>query len=111
MKNLMLSVLILFGLQAFAVGKTIVAKVTGMHCKSCSDSLTKAIGAMPEVAKCNVSLKEKQATIDLKEGKTLDKVALGKVIEEAGFTLGEMKEKTAEPAKDKKEEPKGDKKS
>ena len=103
MKNSILSVLILFGLQAFAAGTTWTVGITGMHCASCAKDLTKAISGLPSVAKCDVSLKEKQATIQVKEGQTLDKAALGKLITDEGFTMGAVKEK--------KEEPKGEKKS
>lgn len=93
MKKLILSVLILTGASAFAAGKTLVVGVKGMHCASCATDLTKTFSAMPEVAKCDVSLKEKKATLEIKEGMTLDKKVIGKTIEDAGFTIGSVTEK------------------
>jgi copper chaperone CopZ len=93
MKNLILSVLILTGASVFAASKTLVVAVKGMHCASCAADLTKTFSAMPEVAKCDVSLKEKKATLELKDGMTLDKAVIAKTVEGAGFKIGAVTEK------------------
>jgi copper chaperone CopZ len=93
MKYLILSTLMMLGLSVFAAGKTLVVGVKGMHCKSCAESLTKDLSAMAEVEKCDVNLKKKQAMVTLKDGATLDKAKISKVIEDAGYTMTTVVEK------------------
>lgn len=48
----------------------ITLSVDGMTCGGCVASVTKVLGALPGVAKVEVSLENKNASIDYEAGKT-----------------------------------------
>jgi copper chaperone len=64
-----------------------MTKVAGMTCGGCVKSLTRALTAVPGVAKAEVSLELGQAVIDFDPGK-VSQARLTEAIEDAGFSAG-----------------------
>jgi copper ion binding protein len=58
--------------------------VEGMHCNGCVGSVTRAVSRLPGVAKVDVSLDDKQATVAYDAG-AVQPEAIVKAIEAAGF--------------------------
>lgn len=64
--------------------KKIELKIEGMHCTGCSARIEKILSNAEGIAKAEVSLEEKKATIEYEETKiTLEEIK--KQIEDAGF--------------------------
>jgi copper chaperone CopZ len=78
--------------SAFAATKTSKIRVEGMHCKMCSDSVTKALKATPGVEKVNVSSKEGEAVVQFDDEK-VSEAQLREVINKTGFKAVESAEK------------------
>jgi copper chaperone CopZ len=76
---------------AFATTKTSKIRVEGMHCKMCSDSVTKALKATPGVEKVNVSSKEGEAVVQFDDQKVTE-AQLREVINKTGFKAVETAE-------------------
>ncbi|MGN0577963.1 MAG: heavy metal translocating P-type ATPase [Ruminiclostridium sp.] len=62
----------------------ITVHIEGMMCGHCQSHVEKALSAVAGVASVEVSLEEKQAVV---KGEALDKSALQKAVEEAGYTV------------------------
>ena len=63
-----------------------VLKVEGMTCEHCVQTLTEAVGKMSGVEKVDVSLEQKEVTVDFDESQTeMEKISAQ--IEEAGFEV------------------------
>ncbi len=78
------------GLQlsvASGVGKVAKAKVNGMVCAFCSNSLEKKFKAKKEVKTVMIDLDIKLITITFKKGKELSKKAISKIIKKSGFSV------------------------
>ncbi len=71
---------------------TRVIKIAGMHCDNCVRSVTEAIDRI-DGASAKVNLKKETAVVSY--DKELDDEALKKAVEEAGFTVVSITEKTA----------------
>jgi len=67
---------------------TKIITIEGMQCNHCKMSVEKALNAIEEVAKVEVNLQNKTATVELL--KDLDNNKLTEVIQEAGFTVIEI---------------------
>ena len=66
--------------------KNIELKIEGMHCTGCSVRIEKILSNTEGIAKAQVSLEEKKATIEYEETKiTLEEIK--KQIEDAGFEV------------------------
>ncbi len=70
-----------------APGEIIVAKVNGLVCDFCAQSIRKIVGKEDAVQKVYVNLDEGQVRIDFKPGKSLDDEAIEKLIRKAGYSL------------------------
>lgn len=66
--------------------KTIL--IEGMQCNHCKMSVEKALSAIDGVTKVEVSLEDKNATIELT--KEIEESKIREVIEEAGFEVKSM---------------------
>mgnify|MGYP006451673347 FL=1 len=63
-----------------------VLKVEGMTCEHCVQTITEAVGKMSGVEKVDVSLEQKEVTVDFDESQTeMEKISAQ--IEEAGFEV------------------------
>jgi len=94
---LFLAVLWLLPLSAFAgsaantaSGQVVEIGVTGMVCEFCVASVEKGLKKLPGVKEVKVSLEDKRAEIVMAADKTIDEKQVRKIIEEAGFTPGEL---------------------
>lgn len=64
--------------------ETTTIKVTGMSCGGCVASVTSVLTALPGVAKAEVSLEQKQATVAFDPAQ-VSRAALCAAIDDAGF--------------------------
>ena len=69
------------------IGKKIV-KISGMHCEHCVNAVTEVINKI-DGASAKVSLHGKKAVVSF--DRELDEAVLKKTIEDAGYTVEEMK--------------------
>ena len=69
------------------IGKKTV-KISGMHCEHCVNAVTEAINKI-DGASAKVSLHGKKAVVSF--DRELDEAVLKKTIEDAGYTVEEMK--------------------
>lgn len=90
LKSLLLSVLLLVSIPAFAKDKVEVS-VKGMVCSFCANGVEKKFGAREEVEKVDVDLDNKMVTIIFKDGKSIDDETVKKLITEAGFNVDSLK--------------------
>ena len=63
-----------------------VLKVEGMTCQHCVQTVTETVGKMTGVEKVEVSLEQKEVTIDFDELQTQTEVISAQIVE-AGFEL------------------------
>lgn len=70
-----------------ASGEILMAKVNGLVCDFCAQSIRKIVGKDDAVQKVHVDLSNGQVRVDLKPGKSLDDAALEKLIRKAGYSL------------------------
>ena len=70
--------------SALAATKTSKIRVEGMHCKMCSESVTKALKATPGVEKVNVSSSAGEAVVEFDDQKVTE-AQLREVINKTGF--------------------------
>lgn len=73
--------------SAFAVGKDIKVGVKGMVCGFCAQGIEKKFHEQGSVEKVNVSLKDKQVTLNLKEGKDLSDEEIKKILTDSGYNV------------------------
>jgi copper chaperone CopZ len=71
-------------INGLAATKTSKIRVEGMHCKMCSDSVTKALKATAGVEKVNVSSSEGEAVVEFDDQKVTE-AQLREVINKTGF--------------------------
>lgn len=64
-------------------------EIKNMSCPVCARTISERLRATPGVAKAEVSLKHKKATVVLAPGQAPDPARLKQVIAEAGFEAGE----------------------
>jgi len=74
-------------LPAGSIGKKTV-KISGMHCEHCVNAVTEAINKI-DGASAKVSLHGKKAVVSF--DRELDEALLKKTIEDAGYTVEEIK--------------------
>ncbi|WP_291198005.1 heavy metal-associated domain-containing protein [Hyphomonas sp.] len=70
-----------------APGEILMAKVNGLVCDFCAQSIRKIVGKDEAVQKVYVDLSKGQVRVDLKPGESLDDAALEKLIRKAGYSL------------------------
>jgi copper chaperone CopZ len=70
-----------------APGDILVAKVNGLVCDFCAQSIRKIVGKHAAVQKVQVDLSKGEVRVDLKPGKSLDDAGLEKLIRKAGYSL------------------------
>lgn len=93
MKRLILGLLIFFVFcisNAYAKGKEITIDVKGMVCSLCAQGIEKKLSAEPAVETVKVSLKNKQVTLVLKDGKELSDRQIKQILKDAGYSVSEI---------------------
>lgn len=78
--------------EAATATRPLELAIEGMHCESCANSLTKALGQSAGVHEANVSLKDKRAYLVVSRWRGPDANQLRAVVEEAGYTAPSMSE-------------------
>lgn len=68
-----------------ALPQEIKVGVKGMVCAFCAQGIEKNFLKQPEVSRVEVSLENKYVKLFFKEGKTLDKEKIEKILKEAGY--------------------------
>lgn len=93
MKKILLPVLPVLLLLVSGCGKnsetesaaeTVRFQVEGMTCQGCVDTIIQAVGILPGVNSCRVSLKNKSAVVDYQSG-VLNPEQIQKRIEQLGY--------------------------
>ena len=79
--------------SAFGADETVLEiDINGMTCPFCVYSLEKELGKLSEVKQVLISLKSNKARLTLKAGASIDTETLQKVVLNAGYTPGEVRE-------------------
>jgi copper chaperone CopZ len=68
-------------------GEILLAKVNGLVCDFCAQSIRKIVGKDEAVQKVYVDLSKGEVRVDLKPGKSLDDAALEALIRKAGYSM------------------------
>jgi mercuric ion binding protein len=80
----LLAVVLVSGGSAFAATKTVTLSVPGMNCAACPITVKKALSKVPGVAKIDVDLDARQATVTFDDATTRVE-ALLRATREAGY--------------------------
>jgi mercuric ion binding protein len=80
----LLAVALVSGGSAFAATKTVTLSVPGMNCAACPITVKKALSKVPGVAKIDVDLDARQATVTFDDATTRVE-ALLRATREAGY--------------------------
>ena len=70
-----------------ASGEIITAKVNGLVCDFCAQSIRKVFGKQAAVETINVDLDNGEIVLSLKKGETLDDETIGTLIRKSGYAL------------------------
>ena len=81
---------------AVAATKTVTLSVPGMNCAACPITVKKALGKVPGVAKTDVNLDKREATVTFDDAKSTSD-ALAQATTNAGYP-SRVKEAAASPA-------------
>lgn len=88
---------------AFASGQTaatqVLIQVKGLSCPFCVQGLEKRLKKLEAVAGVSTSLKNGEAAVQLKPGRTVTEGELRQAVKKAGFTAGQVRFET-KPASD-----------
>ena len=74
-----------------ASGETVTAKVNGLVCDFCAQSIRKVFGKQAAVETVKVDLDNGEVVLGLKKGQTLDDETVGELIRKSGYALVEIK--------------------
>ncbi len=83
------------GFEVKARPQTLVLKVTGMHCASCSANVEKALTRLDGVSSAHVNPATEKATVEFLSSR-VGEGDLRRVVEEAGYGVGEVERPGAE---------------
>lgn len=72
---------------AFANGTKAVVHINGLVCDFCARSLEKTFGKRAEVSGIQVDLTAKTATIDFKDGQSIDDSTITGLITDSGYAV------------------------
>lgn len=91
MKKLTLLTLTFLTLSNPAYAETVRADINGMVCDFCARALEKVFGKQDKVENIDVNLDTKVVTINFTEGQTLDDDKITKFINDAGYSVEEIR--------------------
>tara|TARA_R110001606_G_scaffold1933_4_gene7514 strand:- start:7325 stop:7738 length:414 start_codon:yes stop_codon:yes gene_type:complete len=74
-----------------ASGETVTARVNGLVCDFCAQSIRKVFGKQAAVETVKVDLDNGEVVLGMKKGQTLDDETVGKLIRKSGYALVEIK--------------------
>ncbi|HEV7333575.1 MAG TPA: heavy metal-associated domain-containing protein [Flavisolibacter sp.] len=95
MKKLLVFMLMVWGFSAQAQFKSASLQASGLTCSMCSKAVKVALEKVPFVEKVLVDIKNQQYNLTFKPAETVDFDALGKAVEDAGFSVASLKVTTA----------------
>lgn len=91
MKKLFVAILLVWGFAAQAQFKSASLQASGLTCSMCSKAVKVALEKVPFVEKVQVDIKNQQYNLTFKNPETVDFDALGKAVEDAGFSVASLK--------------------
>jgi copper chaperone CopZ len=74
-----------------ASGETVTARVNGLVCDFCAQSIRKVFGKQAAVETVKVDLDNGEVVLGMKKGQTLDDETVGELIRKSGYALVEIK--------------------
>lgn len=95
MKKLFVTILLVWGFVAQAQFKSASLQASGLTCSMCSKAVKVALEKVPFVEKVQVDIKNQQYNLTFKNPESVDFDALGKAVEDAGFSVASLKITTA----------------
>jgi mercuric ion binding protein len=75
---------VILGAPALAATRTVTLSVPGMNCAACPITVKKALGKVPGVAKTDVNLDKREATVTFDDART-NVEALMRATQDAGY--------------------------
>lgn len=91
MKKLFVAILLFWGFAAQAQFKSASLQASGLTCSLCSKAVKVALEEVPFIENVQVDIKNQQYNLTFKPSGTLDFDALGKAVEDAGFSVASLK--------------------
>lgn len=91
MKKLIFGLLLFVGVSANAQFSKATLQASGLTCSMCSKAVKNALEKVPFVDKVQVDIKNQQYNLTFKAADKVDIDALGKAVEDAGFSVASLK--------------------
>ena len=95
MKKIFVIMCSLLVIQANAKFKEATLVASGLTCAMCSNAIYKSLQKLPFAGKISSNIKESSFTIAFKENMTADFDAIKKAVEDAGFSVANLKVKAS----------------
>lgn len=91
MKSMLIGLLVVWGITANAQFSKATLQASGLTCSMCSKAVKNALEKVSFVEKVQVDIKNQQYNMTFKHGDNVDFDALGKAVEDAGFSVASLK--------------------
>ncbi|WP_121355421.1 heavy-metal-associated domain-containing protein [Flavisolibacter nicotianae] len=91
MKKIIFSLLMVWGIAANAQFSKASLQASGLTCSMCSKAVKNALEKVSFVEKVQVDIKNQQYNLSFRPNTTVDFDALGKAVEDAGFSVASLK--------------------
>ena len=91
MKKILFGLLMVIGLTANAQFSKGSLQASGLTCSMCSKAVKNALEKVSFIEKVMVDIKNQQYNLTFKDGAAVDFDALGKAVEDAGFSVASLK--------------------
>lgn len=82
--------LTLGAVTAHAAGPTYKVHVAGLACPFCAYGIEKNLGSLDGVKRVETHIEEGVVVVEMAEGKSLDRAAAERAVDDAGFTLDDF---------------------
>jgi copper chaperone CopZ len=91
MKKIFFGLLMVIGMTANAQFSKVSLQASGLTCSMCSKAVKNALEKVPFVNDVKVDIKNQQYNLTFKQDQSIDFDAIGKAVEDAGFSVATMK--------------------
>jgi copper chaperone CopZ len=91
MKKMVFILCLFLAVQSQAQIRKVSLQASGLTCSMCSKAVKTALEEVSFVDKVQVDIKNQQYNLTFKEGSVVDIDALGKAVEDAGFSVASLK--------------------
>jgi copper chaperone CopZ len=91
MKSILILAALIIGMQANAQFTKVSLQASGLTCSMCSKAVKSALEEVAFVEKVQVDIKNQQYNLSFKQEAAIDFDALSKAVEDAGFSVANMK--------------------